>query len=100
MDHKKDYQTEIKTLEGKYVNYFNVGHNEDVFVFDYYQIFPENDDNESNIRLFNNPKFRIIISPSDAKQLLKQLRIAIEKYEADKNKSKKLREKTHNNSDN
>jgi uncharacterized protein DUF3467 len=100
MEQQKDYPPEIKPLEGKYANYFRVGHTEDVFVFDYYQIFPENDDDESNIRLFNNPKFRIIISPSDSRQLLKQLRTAIEKYEADKKKSKKLRAKTHNNSDN
>jgi len=85
-------------LDGLYSNFFKVGHNEDVFVFDYYQIFPENDGEESIIRLLNNPKFRIIIGPPDAKQLMKELSTAIEKYEVDKKKYKKLSAKTHNNS--
>lgn len=100
MEQKKNSQPELKPLEGKYVNHFRVGHTEDVFVFDYYQIFPENDDDEKNLRLFNNPKLRVILSPPDARQLLKQLKSAIEKYEADKKESKKLKEKAPNNSDN
>lgn len=87
MKQKQNSQLETKPLEGKYVNHFRVGHTEDVFVFDYYQIFPENDDNEKNIQLFNNPKLRIILSPPDARQLLKQLKSAIGKYEADKNRT-------------
>lgn len=96
MEQKKNPQPELKPLEGKYVNHFRVGHTEDVFVFDYYQIFPENDDDEENLRLFNNPKLRVILSPPDARQLLKQLKSAIEKYEADKIK----RTTTNNNSGN
>ena len=52
MKNQKDYQLEKKTCEGKYVNYFRIGHTDNVFVFDYYQIFPESDDEESNPRLF------------------------------------------------
>ncbi len=85
MRDQKDYQLE-KTCEGKYVNYFRIGYTDNVFVLDYYQIFPENDDDESNPRLYDNPKDRIIISPSDAKQLLRQLTAAIETYEADEKK--------------
>ena len=73
-------------LEGKYVNYFKVGHNEDVFVIDYYQLFPDNDDDGSDLHLLNSSKLRIIISPSDANQLLEQLRCAIEEHDQLKNK--------------
>lgn len=67
-------------LEGKYANYFMVGNNEDVFVIDYYQFFPEGNDEEFDAHLQNSPKFRIIISPSDAIQLMLQLKSAIEGY--------------------
>jgi hypothetical protein len=73
-------------LEGKYANYFKVGHNEDVFVIDYYQLFPDNDDDETKPKLLNSPNYRIILSPSDANQLLAHLKSAIDEYEQLKNK--------------
>ena len=86
MENQEDWMLKKKRLEGKYANYFRIGCTDNVFVFDYYQIFPENDDEESTPRLFDNPKDRIIMSPSDAKQLLRQLKAAVEIYESGKKK--------------
>ena len=97
MHQKKDYQTNIDTFDGKYVNYFKIGHNDDVFVFDYYQIFPESDDDESHLKLLKSPKCRIILSPSDVKQLLLHIETAIKEYESVKRKSKKSAINIHDN---
>ena len=45
-----------KTLEGRYANYFKVGHNAFEFIFDFGQYYPESD----NVELFN----RVVISPA------------------------------------
>lgn len=96
MPQKKNNPPETGSLEGKYVNHFRIGHTEDVFVFDYYQIFPEKDIEELNLRLFDNPKFRIIVSPADAKQLLNQLSKAIEEYDMESKKHEQLPRKKDN----
>jgi len=81
-------------LEGKYANYFKIGHNEDVFVLDYYQLFPDDDCEDSTLPLQDSPKVRIIISPSDANQLLAHLKSAIDEYEhSKKNKAQRKPEK-------
>ena len=59
--------------EGKYANYFKVGHNAFEFVFDFGQHYSENEEAE----LYT----RIITSPCYAKELLETLRESIERYE-------------------
>ena len=66
-------QAENKKLEGRYANYFKVGHNAFEFVIDFGQYYPESDQAE----LYT----RIITSPAYAKSLLKTLRESIERYE-------------------
>ena len=72
----------IDNVEGRYVNYFMVGYNPDVFVIDYFQHFPGGLEADGGGRLPNEPKLRLITSPSDARLLLNNLQAAIKKYEA------------------
>ena len=60
-------------LEGRYANYFKVGHNAYEFVIDFGQYYPENDQAELCTR--------IITSPAYAKSLLETLSESIEQYE-------------------
>ena len=69
------------TVEGVYVNYFKVGYNADVFVFDQYQIFGEDHSNCTEEFISACPRLRMIASPMDAKQWLKQLEASIGEYE-------------------
>jgi hypothetical protein len=69
-------------VEGVYVNFFKVGYNADVFVFDQYQVFGDDHGNCADEVIANCPRLRMIASPMDAKQLLKQLEASIEAYEA------------------
>ena len=62
-----------KRIEGKYANYFKVGHNALEFVLDFGQHYSENEEAE----LYT----RIITSPCYAKELLETLRVSIEQYE-------------------
>jgi hypothetical protein len=63
----------IKNLEGKYANYFKVGHNAIEFVFDFGQFYPGTDEAE----LYT----RVITSPCYAKSLFDTLGESIERYE-------------------
>jgi hypothetical protein len=60
-------------LEGKYANYFKVGHNAYEFVIDFGQYYPESEEAE----LYT----RIITSPAYATALLKTLEESITGYE-------------------
>lgn len=62
-----------KKIEGKYANYFKVGHNALEFVLDFGQHYSENEEAE----LYT----RIITSPAYAKVFLKILVKSIEQYE-------------------
>jgi hypothetical protein len=68
-------------IEGTYVNYFKVGYNADVFVFDQFQVFGCDQHDLTNAHIMRCPRFRTITSPIDAKQLLKQLESSIAAYE-------------------
>jgi hypothetical protein len=70
-------------VEGVYVNFFKVGYNADVFVFDQYQVFGDDHGNCADEVIANCPRLRMIASPMDAKQLLKQLEASIEAYDKD-----------------
>jgi hypothetical protein len=60
-------------LEGRYANYFEVGHNAFEFVVDFGQFYREEDRAHLHTR--------IITSPIYAKALLETLRESIERYE-------------------
>lgn len=73
MGPKRKNSPKKNTLEGKYANYFKVGHNAFEFVFDFGQYYSETQAAE----LYT----RIITSPMYAKTLAEMLHQAIEKYE-------------------
>jgi hypothetical protein len=62
-----------KKIEGRYANYFKVGHNAFEFLLDFGQHYSENEEAELYIR--------IITSPCYAKELLETLKVSIEQYE-------------------
>ncbi|MCJ8501688.1 DUF3467 domain-containing protein [Desulfatitalea alkaliphila] len=68
-------------IEGKYVNYFKVGFNADVFVFDQFQVFGDDPHACTEAHIARCPRIRTIASPMDAKQLLQQLAAAVAEYE-------------------
>jgi hypothetical protein len=59
--------------EGRYANYFEVGHNAIEFLLDFGLFYPENGDAQLHTR--------IITSPVYAKALLHTIRKSIERYE-------------------
>ena len=73
MNHKRELPRDAAKREGKYANYFKVGHNAFEFVIDFSQFYPESEKAELCVR--------IITPPIYAKTLLKTLRGAIEYYE-------------------
>ncbi len=64
---------ENESLEGRYANYFKVGHNAFEFLLDFGQLYPEG--KEAGLHT------RIITSPIYAKALLELLRESIDRYE-------------------
>ena len=73
MNHKREIPQDAGKLEGRYANYFKVGHNAFEFVLDAGQFYPEGEEAQLCAR--------IITPPIYAKTLLKTLRGAIEHYE-------------------
>jgi hypothetical protein len=65
-----------RKLQGKYANYFEVGHNAFEFLLDFGQIYPEEDSEHMKFHT------RIIINPTYAKDLLEILRKSIKEYES------------------
>jgi hypothetical protein len=64
---------DLGRLEGRYANYFKVGHNAVEFVFDFGQFFPDNEQPYLHTR--------IVTSPVYARALLQTLRSAVAQYE-------------------
>jgi Protein of unknown function (DUF3467) len=60
-------------LEGRYANYFKVGHNAFEFLFDFGQFFPESQRVQFHTRVITNPTY--------AKLLLQLLQEAIDRYQ-------------------
>jgi hypothetical protein len=60
-------------LEGKYANYFKVGHNALEFVMDFGQFYRDNGEAQLHTRIVTNPAY--------AKAMLETLRESIEQYE-------------------
>jgi hypothetical protein len=63
----------INILEGKYANYFKVGHNAIEFILDFGQFYPGTDEAKLYTRVITNPCY--------AKSLYETLRESIERYE-------------------
>ena len=59
--------------EGRYANYFQVGHNAFEFLLDYGQCYPETKETQFHTRIIMNPAY--------AKALLDTLKESIEQYE-------------------
>jgi Protein of unknown function (DUF3467) len=60
-------------VEGKYANYFQVGHNAFEFVIDFGQLYPD--------RQQQHVHTRIVTSPPYVKELLKVLKDSVQQYE-------------------
>ena len=73
MNHKREIPQNAEKIEGKYANYFKVGHNAFEFVIDFGQFYSESAKAELCAR--------IITPPIYAKTLLEILRESIERYE-------------------
>lgn len=70
----KDRDSEdASQIEGRYANYFKVGHNAFEFVLDFGQFYPDSKKSQLNSR--------IITSPVYAKALLGILRESVNQYE-------------------
>jgi hypothetical protein len=70
---KQNKCRESNLLEGKYVNYFEVGHNAFEFVLDFGQSYVENQEPHLHTR--------IVTSPAYARAFLETLRESVEQYE-------------------
>ena len=62
-----------KKIEGRYANYFKVGHNAFEFILEFGQYYAESEEAELNTR--------IVTSPHYARSLLETIRESIERYE-------------------
>lgn len=74
MGNKREKYFGAGNVEGRYANGFNIGYNAFEFVFDFYQSYNEEDEEE-------RPHTRIITSPAYAKALLETLGKSLEQYE-------------------
>ena len=71
-DEHKECQ-DANPLEGRYANYFEVGHNAFEFILEFGQRYLEGEDAKSHTR--------IVTSPAYAKAFLETLRNSVSKYE-------------------
>ena len=74
MDPNEKIHLSDKKLEGKYANFFAVGHSANEYIFDFGQSYSENEDAELYIR--------IVLSPVHAKNFLMTLKNSIAQFEA------------------
>jgi len=73
MGHECENSQEAGALEGRYANYFKVGHNAFEFLLDFGQFYPESEQAQLHTR--------VITSPIYAKALLETLRESLDRYE-------------------
>jgi hypothetical protein len=73
MDHDQEGSPKAGQFEGRYANYFKVGHNAFEFLLDFGQFYSEHGEPQLHTR--------IITSPVYAKALLELLRESVERYE-------------------
>lgn len=63
---------EANPLEGKYANYFKIGHNAFEFLLDFGQLYSEAEEPKMHTRIVTNPAY--------TKALLETLRESVEQY--------------------
>lgn len=73
MVHECGERRETHQLEGKYANYFKVGHNALEFVIDFGQFYKDNAEAQLHTRIVTNPAY--------AKAMFETLRESINQYE-------------------
>jgi hypothetical protein len=73
MEPAQEASGDSKKLEGRYSNYFKVGHNAFEFVLDFGQFYSENEEPQLHTRIITGPIY--------VKGLLETLRESVERYE-------------------
>lgn len=73
MSQENEYPLGTSELEGRYANYFKVGHNAFEFLLDFGQFYTESQRAQFHTRIVTNPIY--------AKSLLGILRQSLEQYE-------------------
>lgn len=73
MKDEYDRSKDVEQIEGRYANYFEVGHNAFEFLFDFGQFYPKNQRAQIHTRIITNPVY--------AKALLETLQESIDWYE-------------------
>jgi len=73
MEPAQEASRDSKNLEGRYSNYFKVGHNAFEFVLDFGQFYSENEEPQLHTRIITGPIY--------VKHLLETLRESVERYE-------------------
>jgi hypothetical protein len=73
MSHENESPPATRELEGRYANYFKVGHNAFDFLLDFGQFYAESQQAQFHTRIITNP--------ISAKSLFELLRGSIEQYE-------------------
>ena len=73
MDPAHEASRDSRKLEGRYSNYFKVGHNAFEFVVDFGQFYSESKEAHIHTRIITNPVY--------VKSLLETLQQSIERYE-------------------
>jgi hypothetical protein len=73
MNRDRDISRDAGQLEGRYANYFEVGHNAFEFLFDFGQFYQDSKEARLHTRIITNPIY--------AKALFSTLRESIEQYE-------------------
>ena len=73
MEHECEDSQDTGALEGRYANYFKVGHNAVEFLLDFGQLYSESEKAQRHTR--------IVTSPIYAKALLEIIRESLDRYE-------------------
>ena len=73
MDHERKSGQKSNPPEGRYVNYFKIGHNAFELIIDCGQCYADNEEPQLHMR--------IVTSPTYGKALLKTLRDSLDEYE-------------------
>jgi hypothetical protein len=73
MSYEHENSQEAGALEGRYANYFKVGHNAFEFLLDFGQFYPESEQAQLHTRVITNPIY--------AKALLEIIRESLDRYE-------------------
>lgn len=73
MCHEPEGFQDARQREGKYANYFKIGHNAFEFVIDFGQFYTDNAEAHLHTRIVTNPMY--------AKAILETLRESIDRYE-------------------